>query len=141
MLGPAEVHPQEHLGEVGCIHAARTGADGDHRRTRIVLAAQQGLHLEVAERLLQRLQLDARLVRRLLVALTVGCEFDEHLEIVETLLDARDARELRLAVAERTRDLLGVIGVVPEVGHARFRVEACDLLGRAGRRRRLLGCR
>ena len=66
-------------------------------------------------------ELGARLGGGLLV---VGLlrHLDEHLEVVEPLLDAGDARELGLAVAERARDLLGALGVVPEVGHA-----ACSL--------------
>ena len=39
-LGPPGVHAQEHLGEVGGIHAAGARADGDDGVARIVLATQ-----------------------------------------------------------------------------------------------------
>ncbi len=129
LLSPPQVHPQQHLREVGSIDASGTGPDGHHSCARIVLAAQEGLHFELAERLLQGHEFGARFVRRLFVAFPVGCEFDQDLQVVESLFDARDARELGLAVAERAGDLLGVLGVVPQVGCARFRVEAGDLLG------------
>ena len=40
-LGPAGVHAQEHLGEVGGVHASGARADGDDRIAGVVLAAEQ----------------------------------------------------------------------------------------------------
>ena len=40
-----------------------------------------------------------------------------------------DARELGLAVAERARDLLRLVGVVPEVGRTGLLAQARDLGG------------
>jgi hypothetical protein len=40
-LGPAEVHPKEHLGPVGGFRAAGPGADRQERRTLVVLAGEQ----------------------------------------------------------------------------------------------------
>ncbi len=120
LLGPAQVHPQQHLGEVGGVDAAGAGADGDDGRPRVVLAVQQRLHLELAEQLLQALQLVAGfergLVRRGAVGLVVH-ELDEHLEVVEATLDAVQLGELGLRVAQLARHLLRLGGVVPEVGH------------------------
>ena len=48
----------------------------------VVLAVEQRLHLELADGLLQRRELDARLVGGLLVVRLVR-ELDEHLEVVE----------------------------------------------------------
>jgi hypothetical protein len=115
LLGPAQVHAHEHLGEVGSVDAAGSGADRDHRGAIVPLAVEQGLHLELADRLLQRLELGARLECALFVFGLVR-QLDEHLEVVEARLDALHPRELGLAVAERARHLLGVVGVVPEVG-------------------------
>ena len=40
-LGPAQVHPEEHLGPVGGLGAARAGADREDRAARVVLAREQ----------------------------------------------------------------------------------------------------
>ena len=40
-LGPAEVHPQEHLGPVGRLRAARSGADREDRVPLVVLAREE----------------------------------------------------------------------------------------------------
>jgi hypothetical protein len=40
-LGPAQVHPQEHLGPVGRLGAAGSSADGQDRRAFVVLATEQ----------------------------------------------------------------------------------------------------
>ena len=71
-------------------------------------------------------ELDARVARGLLVAGLLG-ELDEHLEVVEARVDALHAGELGLAVAERARHLLGLLGVVPQVWRARLLREASDL--------------
>ena len=52
LLGPAQVHPHQHLGEVGGVDAAGAGADGDQRLAGVVLAGQQGADLERLDRLL-----------------------------------------------------------------------------------------
>ena len=45
-LGPAGVHPHQHLGEVGRVDAAGAGADRDERVAHVVLAGEQGADLE-----------------------------------------------------------------------------------------------
>ena len=52
-LGPARVHPHQHLGEVGGVHAAGAGADRDDRLAGVVLAGQQGADLELLDGLLE----------------------------------------------------------------------------------------
>src|SRR5690606_14724028 len=49
------------------------------------------------------------------------------LEVVETLGDALDPRELRLAVAQRARDLLRGVRVVPEIGSTGLLAEVRNL--------------
>ena len=71
-LGPAQVHPQQHLGEVGGVDAAGLGADGDQRLARVVLAGQQGADLERVDRLAQRGQLGVGLGDGARVVLVLG---------------------------------------------------------------------
>jgi hypothetical protein len=54
-------------------------------------------------------------------------QLDEHVEVVEALLDVGDALEVGLAVAEGARDLLRLLDVVPEVGGAGLLGQARDL--------------
>jgi hypothetical protein len=42
-LGPAQVHPEEHLGPVGRLGAAGAGADREQRVARVVFAGEQQL--------------------------------------------------------------------------------------------------
>ncbi len=79
-LGPAQIHAHEHLGEVGRVVAARTGADRHDRAAVVVLAVEEGLHLEVADRLLQGDELGARLGGAVLVV-GLDRQLDEHLEV------------------------------------------------------------
>jgi hypothetical protein len=53
--GPAGVHAHQHLGEVGRVHAARPGSDGDQRLASVVLAGEEGAHLELLHRLVYAL--------------------------------------------------------------------------------------
>ena len=53
-LGPAQVHAQQHLGEVGGVDAAGLGPDRHQRLAGVVLAGQQGADLELVDRLAQR---------------------------------------------------------------------------------------
>ena len=71
-------------------------------------------------------KLAARFGGGVLVVHLVG-ELDEHVEVVEALLDVGDALEVGLAVAERARDLLRLLDVVPEVGRAGLFGEPLDL--------------
>ena len=48
-LRPAQVHPQQHLGEVRGVHAAGAGPDGDQRLPRVVLAGEQGADLHLLD--------------------------------------------------------------------------------------------
>lgn len=104
-------------GGVGRVVAARARADGHYRAAVVLLAVEQRLHLQVADRLLQRRELGARLDGAVPVVHLEG-ELDGHLEVVDALLDGRDPLELGVLVAERARDLLRVRGVVPQVGRA-----------------------
>ena len=56
-FGPAQVHPQEDLGPVLGVGAARAGVDGDDRVAGVVLAAEQARLLELGQPPLDRAQL------------------------------------------------------------------------------------
>ena len=111
----------QHLGEVGGIHSPGARADRDDGRRSSYSPFEQRVHLEVAEVLLDGRELDLRLLGALGVVALVR-ELDEHLEVVDPALQALDAGEFALPVAERARDLLRGIRVVPEV-----RAPACSL--------------
>ncbi len=127
-LGPAQVHAHEHLGEVGGVVAAGAGADRDDRRPIVVLAVEERLHLELTHDVFELGELAARLVGGILVVHLDG-ELDEHVQVVEALLDVVDALELGLPVAQRARDLLRLVDVVPEVGSARLLAQPGDVGG------------
>jgi hypothetical protein len=62
-LRPAQVHPHQVLREVRRVRAARLRVDRDQRLPGVVLAVQQGAHLELVDLPAQRGQLAHRLVR------------------------------------------------------------------------------
>ena len=93
-LGPAQVHPQQHLGEVGGVDPAGLGPDGDQGLAGVVLPGQQGAHLELAERRAQRGELALGLLPGVGVVLALG-ELDQHLQVVEPRGQRRRAAPAR----------------------------------------------
>ena len=83
-LGPAGVHPHQHLGEVGGVDAAGAGADRDEGLAGVVLAGQQGADLELLDRLVQPGQLGLGLGHRVGVALLLR-QLDAAAEVVEAV--------------------------------------------------------
>jgi hypothetical protein len=81
-LGPTQIHAQEHLGEVGRVHAARTGPDRDDRLARVVLPGQQRADLHLVDGLLQRADLLAHLGEDGRVGLGFG-QFEHQRGIVQ----------------------------------------------------------
>jgi hypothetical protein len=53
-VGPGEVHPQEHLGPIGRLRAAGTGADRQDRGVVVVLTGEQECRALAPEVLLER---------------------------------------------------------------------------------------
>ncbi len=100
--------------------------DRHDRGTRVVLAVEERLHLELADHVFQRGELATGLVGGVLVV-HLDRELDEHLEVVEALLDLRHALELGLPMAQAAGHLLSVLDVVPEVGGTGFFAEAIDV--------------
>src|SRR5215213_7933506 len=50
---PAQIHAEQHGGEVGSVHTAGLGADGNQGLTLVVLTRKQGAYFENLDRLLQ----------------------------------------------------------------------------------------
>src|SRR5207245_3436451 len=53
-LGPAEIHPDEHLGPVGRVGAADAGADREERRPIVVRTAELGFEARLLDLELER---------------------------------------------------------------------------------------
>ncbi len=115
LLGPADVHPHQHLGPIGGVDATRTGADGDDGLALVVLAGQQGPDLHLFDVGLQRFEFGVGL-GELVVATLFGRQFVEHRQILEAAAQAFDATQFTLGVGEFTGDALGVALVVPQIG-------------------------
>jgi hypothetical protein len=101
-------------------------ADGDHSGPVVVLAVEQRGDLELAQVLLDGGELDLGLLGTLGVVALVG-ELHEHLEVVDPTLQAFDASQFALPVAEGAGDFLRGIRVVPEILRARLLAELGDL--------------
>ena len=115
LLGPARIHAQQHLGPVLALGAARAGMDLEIGIEPVGLAGQQRFELAAGDFLLQGLQ-------RVLgfghdAGIVLGfAEFD-HLDIVaELALDLADALERILQRGALLHQLLGLLGIVPEIG-------------------------
>jgi hypothetical protein len=130
-FGPAEVHPQQHLGPVGGFGASGAGADREQRGALVVLAGEQQLRP-----LAQEVALEARIaVRQLGLELGVGGlveQGNEGLELLGAAFELAPALDLGAQDVGPAEDLLGVVPVVPESGRAGQPFELCELrvLGR-----------
>ena len=112
-LGPAQVHAQQHLGEVRGIDTACAGSNGHDGGTGIVFAVHQRLDLHLVEILLDAFNLGLCLVERVGVVLLLA-ELDERGHIVETARGARQMLQLGLACAQLAHHLLRGLGVIPQ---------------------------
>jgi hypothetical protein len=130
-LRPAQVHPQEHLGPVGGLGAARPGADRQEGGPLVVLAREEERRTFAPEVGLEACGVAVELG----LELRVGClveQLDRGQEVVGATEQALPQREL---VTERIRfaeDFLGAPLVVPEPGLLGERVELADALGLCG---------
>ncbi len=112
-LGPSQVHPQQHLGEVGGVDATCAGADRDERFAGVVLAGEQRTDLQLLDRLAQRRDLGDHLAERVGVGFVLR-EIEQHAGVVEAAAEALDLPDLGLHVGQLGRDLLGARLVLPE---------------------------
>jgi hypothetical protein len=113
-LGPAQIHPQQHLGPVLGVSPPGPRADGDHRVAGVVAAAEESRLLELGEPALDRGEL--------------GVELGGELGIVLGELDEiREVADVRFELAKRLESPLG-----PRVG-GRGRSRAPLVVPEAGR--------
>ncbi len=127
-LGPPQVHAQS--------ISAKSVASSPPAPERIVTTAERSSYSPSRSVCTSSWLTDSVDLGELLAGLVGGVlvvhlhrELDEHVEVVEAPLDGGDARELGLTVAQRARDLLRLVGVVPQVGGAGLLAEAGDLGG------------
>ena len=115
LLGPARVHPQQHVGPVLALGAAGAGMDFEVGIVGVGLARKQ--RLELAAR-----HFNAQLLQRLLgfrnrVLILLGLAQVDHGElVVEFLLDAADRGELVLERGALLHHALRARLIVPEGG-------------------------
>jgi hypothetical protein len=129
-LAPAEVHPQEHVGPVGRLGPAGTGADRHDRVLGVVLTREQEQRPLARELLAQRVRLAGE------VGLGIGVgrvdeELLELLEVIDALLEGAPGVDLVAQALGLADGLLGGALVVPEPRLDRAGVELRDprLLG------------
>jgi hypothetical protein len=121
-LGPAQVHPHEHLGEVGGVDATGLGADGHQRLAGVVLTREQGAHLELVDRLAQARQLPLGLGRGRLVALLDG-HLVQQPDVVQPAAQLLHPAQVALQVGQLGGQRLRGLDVVPEVGRGGLLLE------------------
>jgi hypothetical protein len=117
-LGPAQIHPQQHLGPVGGFGAACAGADRQDRRPVVVLAGEQQGGAFPAELGLQRGRIAVQLGFEIGVRGLVE-QLDGGLEVVGARQEAAPNVELGTKGVRLAEDRLGRALVVPEPGRDR----------------------
>ncbi len=126
LLGPADVHPHQHLGEVGCVDTTRPRADGQQGVADVVLTGQKGADLERLDELVEPGELLVGLGQRLCVALFLR-HLDHQGEVVEAASEGREAVDLTLEQGQPSGHAGGVGLVVPQVGSGNLLPQVCDL--------------
>ena len=132
VVGPAQVHAQEHLGPVGRLGAAGAGADRQDRRALVVLAGEQEGGPLSREILLERGGIPFELRLELGVGALVE-QLEGRLEVVGAGQQAMPHLDLGPEAVGLAEDLLGAALVVPEPG---FRGSAHRVLRRVAAWRR-----
>ena len=129
LLGPADVHPHQHLGPVGGVHTTGAGADGHQRFPLVVLTGQQGPDFHRLDVGLQRLQLGVSFGEGIRGAVTffLGSHLVEHRQVVETPPQAFDATQFALGMGQLAGDALSVALVVPQIRIGGLVLELLDL--------------
>jgi hypothetical protein len=114
LLGPARVHPQQHLGPVLRLGAALAGLDLEVAVIGVGLAREEAFELALRRLVPQRLERLLRLLDDRLVALRLA-ELDEAERVVDLALDAAVALDRTVETVALAQRLLRLLGVVPEV--------------------------
>jgi len=121
-LGPPEVHPEEHLGPVGRLGAARSRVDADERAALVVVAREQELG-PLAGVIALELGTVALELGAELGVLGLLDERDELDEVVGALRQVSPEGDLGPQAVGLAEDPLRGPPVVPEAGLARQLVE------------------
>src|SRR3990172_2798436 len=124
-LGPAQVHPEEHLGPVRGLRAARAGADRQERVAIVVLAREEEGRPLAGEVGLEGGGLTIELGGQLDIV-GLGHELDHGLEIGSPGEKAAPQVDLPAQAVGLAEDLLGRALVVPEAGLLGQRLELGD---------------
>ncbi len=125
-VGPAHVHPLEHLSPVLGLGAPGAGVDLDVAVVAVGLARQQRFQLGAGGPLLQARQLLAHLFKGRLVALGVG-KLGELQGVGELGLQLVDRLHLGGQAVALAHQGLGVVRTIPQGGILRARVQLIEL--------------
>ena len=125
-FGPSGVHAQQHLGEVGSIHATGLGTHGDDCLTLVVLAGEQGANLEGIDLVAHPLQLLLGLLLGVLVV-TLGGKLEQDGDVLKTRTQLLQTGQLSLQGGQPRGHLLGVLLVVPQIGGSSLLLQLGDL--------------
>jgi hypothetical protein len=126
-LGPAEIHPEEHLGPVRGLGPAGTGADRQDRPALVVLAGEEERGPLTPEVRLEGPDFTVELAGQLRIARFLD-ELEGRQEVVDAGLEAAPELDLGPEVVRLPEDLLGAALVVPEPGLAGQRLQIGDAL-------------
>ena len=127
---PTQVHAQQHLCEVGRIHAAGTGANGHHCGTFVVFAVKQGLDFHVSQIVLNAFDFGPRFRQRVGVVFFLS-QFHERLDVVDTLDCGGETLQLGLHRGKLAGHLLRVFRVIPQSRFGRLHFKILGLCGQS----------
>jgi hypothetical protein len=116
-LGPAQVHPPEHLGPIRRLRTARTGTDREECAAIVVLAGEQQRRPFPLEVTLQRTCLALELGGQLGIIGLLD-ELEGRQEIIGAALEVAPQRDIGSKRIRLAEDLLRASLVVPEAGRA-----------------------
>ena len=125
-LGPAQVHPQEHLGPVGRLRAAGARADRQERRPLVVLAGEQQGGPLAQEVGLERRRVALELGLELGVGRLVRASSTAASRSSARASSSRQVVDLAAQAVGLAQDLLGGAPVVPEAGFLGQRLDLGD---------------
>ena len=115
-LGPAQVHPQQHLGEVGGVDAAGLGADRDQCLARVVLDRTAGCAPRARRSPCAAPSASASASARDSASSASSASSHSTWASSSAAAQVLDPADLALDERQPGGDLLGVLGVVPQVG-------------------------
>jgi hypothetical protein len=124
-LGPAEVHPEEHLGPIGRLSAAGAGTDREDRPALVVLTREEEGGSLAPEVDLEGGDLAVELGGQLGIARFLD-ELEGRQDVVGAVLEAAPQLDVGAQAVGLAEDLLGGPLVVPEAGLAGQRLQLGD---------------